>query len=365
VAERGAAPLVTVVVDNYNYQRFLRRSLDSALDQTYPHVEVVLVDDGSTDGSVELARSYGDRIVLVAKENGGQASAVNAGFAAARGEFVLFLDADDELARGTVQAVVTAFAAGPAGLAKVHWRLEQVDGDGGGLGTTRPPAWQELPEGDLSGTVLRRGTHVAPPMSGNAYPRWVLSALLPMPEQEFRISADAYLISLAALHGPVAALPAEAGRYRVHGGNGWRPREVTADRVRLWIAADRRRDHAVREEAARLGLVPAKGFGLADAAVARARLAGVSAFPDGHPVPGDDRWSLLLRCLRLTVGDRSVPLTRRAVMTGWTVGMSVGRLAWRRRVTDWFYVPARRPWAERSPAAPTPAAVPTTGGGAA
>src|SRR5215207_5228480 len=97
---------VSVVVNNYNYERFLREAIDSALEQTYPHTEVVVVDDGSTDGSREVIAGYGEQVIPVLKENGGQASAFNAGFEASGGEVVIFLDADDYLFPHTVERVV-------------------------------------------------------------------------------------------------------------------------------------------------------------------------------------------------------------------------------------------------------------------
>src|SRR3954451_20463787 len=90
-------PLVSIVIDNYNYARFLPEAIESALAQTYPDTEVIVVDDGSTDDSREIIASYGSRVRPVLKTNGGQASAFNAGFAASRGDVVLFLDSDDTL----------------------------------------------------------------------------------------------------------------------------------------------------------------------------------------------------------------------------------------------------------------------------
>ncbi len=74
--------LVTILINNYNYGRFLRQAIDSALDQTYTNIEVLVVDDGSTDESRSVIYSYGDRVRAVFKENGGQASTFNAGVAA-------------------------------------------------------------------------------------------------------------------------------------------------------------------------------------------------------------------------------------------------------------------------------------------
>ena len=90
-------PLVSVIVNNYNYGHFLSEAIDSALAQTYTRTEVIVVDDGSTDDSSEIIAGYGDRIIPVLKENGGQASAFNAGFAKSRGDVICFLDADDYL----------------------------------------------------------------------------------------------------------------------------------------------------------------------------------------------------------------------------------------------------------------------------
>src|SRR5262245_56700835 len=88
-------PLVSILINNYNYGRFLAAAVDIALSQRYPSTEVIVVDDGSTDDSRAIMASYGTRIRPVLKENGGQTSAFNAGVAASRGDILCFLDADD------------------------------------------------------------------------------------------------------------------------------------------------------------------------------------------------------------------------------------------------------------------------------
>ncbi|MCY7286429.1 MAG: glycosyltransferase, partial [Cyanobacteria bacterium CAN_BIN43] len=64
--------LVSIIINNYNYDRFLVQAIDSALSQTYPHVEVIVVDDGSTDRSREIITSYGDRLMSIFQDNGKQ-----------------------------------------------------------------------------------------------------------------------------------------------------------------------------------------------------------------------------------------------------------------------------------------------------
>jgi len=123
-----AKPLVSIVVNNFNYGRFLRQSIESALAQDHPRTEVIVVDDASTDGSVEIIRSFGDRIVPVCQErNGGQAAALNAGFAASRGELIIFLDADDYLYPHAASAVAAAWTPG---VGTVQYRLDLVDKGG-------------------------------------------------------------------------------------------------------------------------------------------------------------------------------------------------------------------------------------------
>ena len=90
-----AAPTVSVVIPCYNAAPFLRETLDSALNQTRPPMEVVLIDDGSTDDSAAIAESYGDRVRVLRQENTGESVARNRGIDEAAGDWIAFLDADD------------------------------------------------------------------------------------------------------------------------------------------------------------------------------------------------------------------------------------------------------------------------------
>src|SRR5882757_10189722 len=124
--QEGQQP-VSIVITNYNYGRYLRSAIDGALAQTYPNVEVIVVDDGSNDGSREIIESYGARVVAIVKANGGHGSALNAGFEASRGEIVMFLDADDEL---LPEAAVQVVKAWRPGVAKAQFQLEMIDDRG-------------------------------------------------------------------------------------------------------------------------------------------------------------------------------------------------------------------------------------------
>ena len=89
------SPLLSIVIPAYDVAPYVREAVDSALAQTHPHVEVVVVDDGSTDSTGSILESYGDRIVLIQQQNRGLAGARNTGIAHATGSYLGWLDADD------------------------------------------------------------------------------------------------------------------------------------------------------------------------------------------------------------------------------------------------------------------------------
>ena len=214
------APPASIVVTSYNYGRYIRQAIDSALAQTYPRTEVIVVDDGSTDDSRAVIATYGDRVKAILKENGGQASAFNAGLAACRGEIVVFLDSDDVLLPGAVENAVRLFAAG--GLVKVHWPLRIIDDRGRETGDRFPD--DPLAEGDVRSKLIEAGPegYNWPPTSGNAWARSFLDAVMPLPESEFRTCPDYYLATLAPLHGRIGLVREPQGFYRIHGTNhGW------------------------------------------------------------------------------------------------------------------------------------------------
>ncbi len=211
--------LASIIIDNYNYGRFLRETIDSALAQTYPRIEVIVVDDGSTDDSREIIASYGERVRAVLKANGGQASAFNAGFAASRGDVVFFLDSDDALFPLAVENAIALFNA--PGVVKVHWPLRVVNEQGIDEGRLLPPG--KLPEGDFRDVVLRGGPTScgSSPTSGNAWSSEFLERVLPMPEDVtyYKTCADEFLYTLAPVFGRVRAIQSAQGTYRIHGRN--------------------------------------------------------------------------------------------------------------------------------------------------
>ncbi|HKJ35372.1 MAG TPA: glycosyltransferase [Solirubrobacterales bacterium] len=124
---------VSVIVPVYNGERFLAETLDSLLLQDYPALEIVVIDDGSEDGSPRIIDSYREehpgRIVAERQENAGQAAAVNRGVEICSGEYVSYLSADDLLLPGAIEALAAALEGEPAAVA-AHGPNEMTDAEG-------------------------------------------------------------------------------------------------------------------------------------------------------------------------------------------------------------------------------------------
>lgn len=102
-------PLISVIVPVYNVEDYLHRCVESILNQTYPHLEIILVDDGAKDNSGAICDEYAlrdNRVRVIHQENGGQSKARNAGLDAATGEYIAFVDSDDYLAEDAYEAML-------------------------------------------------------------------------------------------------------------------------------------------------------------------------------------------------------------------------------------------------------------------
>ena len=214
-------PLVSILINNYNYGRFLREAIDSALSQTYPHIEVVVVDDGSTDESRGIIVSYGDRIKSILKENGGQASAFNAGFINSRGGIVCFLDSDDIFTSDKSAEIVHLFESDQ----DIGWCFHpQVIADTKDKLVSRVDYKPTSAKYDLI-QQMHRGKlgnpfeFPIPATSGMCFRRSLLQKILPMPEADGITLNDSYIKFAALGISRGAALNAELSVQRIHDSN--------------------------------------------------------------------------------------------------------------------------------------------------
>jgi len=312
---REATPLVSIVIDNFNYARFLRAAIDSALAQSYAPVEVVVVDDGSTDNSRDVISSYGDRVSAVFKPNGGHASAFNAGFRASHGSIVMFLDADDVLLPNAVEEVVRAWHPG---VAKAQFVLAHIDADGHALGGTVPYSPAQMPDGDIRASILDAGGYIGVPTSGNAFARTVLDRLLPLPESQWHQAADTSLEILAPFLGDVVSIRKTLGCYRIHESNhGMLGEELDPRKLRVKIVIDLQREWALSEFASRSGFTIPRNWAAREPAHLKYRLASLRVDPTHHPMMDDRPMRLMLMGMRSSWRNSGYNLRSRLFHTLW------------------------------------------------
>jgi glycosyltransferase involved in cell wall biosynthesis len=204
--------VVTVLIDTYNYGHFIGEAIQSVFAQEFPsqNLEILVVDDGSTDDTKERVTRYGDRIRYLYKPNGGQASAFNLGIARARGEYVALLDADDYWLPAKLRRVMEAFDKNP-GAGLVYHRFREYLSDTG--------EWREGGLNDISGDVAKDRTKIlqytATQTSGLTFRTSVVREFLPLNEA-MTIQSDGLLAALAIFLAPVVAIPEALAVYRIH-----------------------------------------------------------------------------------------------------------------------------------------------------
>jgi glycosyltransferase involved in cell wall biosynthesis len=245
-----AEPLVSILVSNYNYARYIGESIRSALDQTYPNIELIVCDDGSTDDSVRVIEEYqrkDPRVRLIAKPNGGQGSGFNAAFAASRGEIIALLDSDDLFLAHKVERIVADFRAHPDSGFGVH-RVIRMSAD-----LRRQGVWPmsaPLPRGWYGSRLLEDGGILPymPPTSGLSLRRDVAERIFPLPVEAPLVRCPDQLITrLAPLLTNVTCEDEALSEYRLHGSNNYGPDRVTAESFKremdycqaLWAAQRR------------------------------------------------------------------------------------------------------------------------------
>lgn len=335
-------PLVSFIIASFNYACYLGRAIDSALAQTYPLVEVIVVDDGSSDDSPAVIRSYGDRIVPILKDNGGQASALNAGLAVCRGEIVHFLDADDVLRPDIVEQVVAAVAAHPDA-ALVQYRVAVIDAEGRPTGALIPPASAPLRSGDLRQHIVRCGSYHYPPTSANAATVRALRRIGPIPEATFRISPDYFLAMALPLVGPVVGLDVVGADYRIHGANVYGKTAFNAEKWHHITQTAVTGWPWIKRVADALGIAgfPAHATDPLDLRLLTARMISAKVDPPGHPIPHDRPALIAARGVAMTWRAPETPLRSKAVEIAWLMAMAVVPRRWAAGLSEAFLTPGK------------------------
>lgn len=314
-------PLLSIIIPNYNYEKYIGTTIESALALDWARKEIVVVDDGSTDRSLDVIKRYGDRIKVVSKGNGGQRSAVNAAFPLTQGELIYILDSDDivnpEMARETIPLF-------DAGVAKIQFCLRVIDGEGKPIGSAIPNFPADVSHEKIIHELLTTALYPCPPTSGNIYSRRVLDKLFPIPEQE-KLSSDSFLNTLSPLYGRVVSVDKILASYRTHDSNSWGTMTFTPARFARMVRNDLAREAWLRERVAAEGKysVPASSMNEQSMLHMQYRLVSRRFVPENHPVAQETIGSIIRKGLRACLTAPNIRASQRLLMLVWYAGVGL------------------------------------------
>lgn len=204
----NSKPLVTVVTPSFNQAPFLEETINSVLGQTYPNVEYIITDGGSTDGSVEIIQRYQKKLAhWVSEEDRGQTDAINKGFALAKGEILAWINSDDTLLPKAVEEAVQFLQDHPE-IGLVYGDTNYIDEKSRVIGRF-PVAQTDLPR-------LRRG-YVHIPQQASFFRKAIWDQVGPL-DPEFFFAMDYDLWVRIARLSEVRYLPRLWANFRLHRG---------------------------------------------------------------------------------------------------------------------------------------------------
>ncbi|HEY0238582.1 MAG TPA: glycosyltransferase family 2 protein [Friedmanniella sp.] len=327
----------SVVIPNYNYGHFIGAAVRSALALDWPSVEVIVVDDGSTDDSLDVLDSFGDRITVLQQENSGPRVACNRGFAVSHGDCVVFLDSDDQVDPSLAREVAGVWRHG---VSKVQVEMRRVDSRGRELGSIFPDLDATPTPQQIRRWMVQTGAYPTPPGSGNVYSRDFLERLFPL-DDSCGDATDSACLAAAPLLGEVVTVSKPLVSYRVHDDN----RSKLTDAARFTKQIERavqRHRFALRvsgrtTDEKHLVRTLRRGRHLLQLRIAERRLA-----PGGPaPVPGDSLPRLVGDVALSIFSPGPEPVGRRIAILGWSVATLVAPAPVARRLIERRFNPQR------------------------
>lgn len=330
---------LSVIIPNFNYAEFLGQAIDSALAIDWPHIQVIVVDDGSTDGSRDLIAGYAGRITTLLQANAGQFEAYNAGYKLADGDVVIFLDSDDLVDREVMREIAAVWRTG---ISKVQFRLRSINGSGQPLGNTIPQFQGTPSPEDIRRWATLTTTYPTPPGSGNAYAPAYLDKIFPLDEACGR-PGDSICIAAAPFLGDVVTIPTALGCYRVHGRNDGAASKLDAKQFNLHVF------RALQRQTYTQGLARRASIDIKDGAINGSlsylpyRLTSLQLAPSSHPIPNDSKRAVWLDVMRALFKPQGISAKGKATIGVWATLVTLLPHKAGNHLILWRFVPAARP----------------------
>jgi glycosyltransferase involved in cell wall biosynthesis len=224
-------PVVTAIVDTFNHEAYIERALRSVLNQglTPNDLEILVVDDGSTDGTAEVLERFSASARILRKKNGGQGSAFNTAIPLARGEIIAFLDGDDWWAEDKLRSVLKMFRSDPT-IGIVGHGFYEIDESSGRSVAVLPRHLRHISLQTVEDGVGFRNIMSFLGTSRVAIRRQILDLVGPIPDA-LVIEADEFMSTMAVANSRGVLLPEPLTFYRMHAGNLYQFRDGDADKI--------------------------------------------------------------------------------------------------------------------------------------
>ncbi|KQP43202.1 glycosyltransferase family A protein [Pseudorhodoferax sp. Leaf274] len=335
---------LSIIIPNYNYQEFIGLAIDSALAVDWPRVQVIVVDDGSTDRSREVIEGYRGRVQIVHQANAGQLEAYNVGFRLATEEVVIFLDSDDLLEPQVMREVASLWRPG---VSKVQYRMRTIDAGGQPLGNVIPQFHGVPTPEDIRHWAATTTAYPTPPGSGNAYARAYLAQIFPLDDSCGR-PGDASCLAAAPFLGDVLTIPHVLGCYRIHGRNDGAASRLDVKQFQLHVVRAQQRHAYARRIAQRVGIDIKPDAINGSLSYLPYRLASLRLEPQTHPIPGDSAGAVWLDVVQALFKPQGMSAKGKTAIGVWTTLVALLPRKAGNRLILWRFVPAARPQALRT-----------------
>ena len=338
--ESVTEPSLSVIIPNHNYAAYVGSAIRSALDIRWPKVEVIVVDDGSTDNSLEVINEFADKLTVISQRNVGQmASCVN-GFHKSSGDVVIFLDSDDVLHPDVMTEIASVWSKAAS---KYQFQMRVIDAQGQPNGNVLPQYFSCPASEDIRRWMTTTGAYPTPPGSGNAYPRWFVERVFGFESDFVDRAPDSYLLAAAPACGDIVTITKPLADYRVHGLNHGAHLRLDDTRFAREIDLTQRRYSFFLEVARTMSLPVARHALNKNLTYLCLRTASYHLRPDIHPITRDASICILADGFRAFFCPQGFSTSQSVSLLLWILCVLVSPSRFKRGLVSWRYVPAERP----------------------
>ncbi len=328
---------ISVIIPNYNYGNFVGAAIESALALDWPDVEVIVVDDGSTDHSRDVISAFGGSITPVFQANATQRIACNVGYARSTGAAVIFLDSDDKVVPSLAKEVAAIWRSG---LSKVQVQLMRIDADGQPLNSVFP-SYRPMPTPiKIRDWAAQTTAYPTPPGSGNVYARTFLDKLFPL-DSSCGAAPDSACLAAAPFAGDVETIAKPLVFYRVHGANDSNLMSDPTHFAREIRRAQDRYEFSKRFQHHIEPIAPENRRSLIykSLPILQFRVASLKLARSAHPLSDDSWFRALLDCVRVPWSFPAATRKMRLAVSAWAMLTLLMPTPWARKLVAFRYGP--------------------------